>query len=72
MVEPTKFRRAGVGASGRRIACGCVGEQFSASRRASGVSFNKTATDERGSGGVDVVAVANRDGASGARIVAMA
>ena len=72
MVEPTKFRRADAGASGRRIACGCMGEQFGASRGASGVSFNKTATNERSSGSADVAAVTNRDGASGARIVAVA
>ena len=72
MVEPTKFRRAGVGASGRRIACGCVGEQFGTSRGASGARFDEAAADKRGSGGVDAVAGAHRDGAGGARVVSVA
>lgn len=72
MAESAKFRRADISARGRCIACGCVGEQFGASRGASGACFDEAAADKRGSGGVDVAAGAHRDGASGARIVAVA
>lgn len=72
MVEPTKFRRADVGTSGRRIACGRMGGQFSPGRGAGGTNFNKTASDERGSGVLDPAAVSNCYGASGASIVTVA
>lgn len=72
MVESTKFRRADISARGRRVACGCVGEQFGAGRGASGARFDETAADKRGGGGVDAVAGAHRDGAGGARVVSVA
>ena len=66
MAEPSKFRRADISARGRCIACGCVGEQFGASRGASGACFDEAAADKRGGGGVDAVAGTHHDNTDGA------
>ena len=72
MAESAKFRRTDISARGRCIACGCVGEQLSAGRGASGACFDEAAADKRGGGGVDAVAGAHRDGAGGTRVVSVA